>query len=96
MLAEVASEQRTHRDDGDAIADAACERLAYQLPPRPLFPNSGFTSVWKTIRSSAAGRKGRRSQLDVLAHAGQLAQEQLQADDWMSDEADRPVGLRQA
>lgn len=36
------------------------------------------------------------AQLDVLARAGHLAQEQLQADDWMSDTADRPVVLRRA
>lgn len=36
------------------------------------------------------------AQLDVLSRAGQLAQEQLHADDWMSHEADRAVGLRQA
>ncbi|MGO2521485.1 MAG: MerR family transcriptional regulator [Microbacterium sp.] len=41
------------------------------------------------------------AQLDVLARAGQLAQaqfahEQLNGDDWMSDEVDHSAGMRQA
>lgn len=103
---EVGKEIDTLPADADEVTR---ERLAVSLAPILVQHLVDYPWLMNPVEHLSKGARVTRltlvealevlynpAQLDVLARAGHLALQQLRADDWTSDEADRLVVLRQA